>query len=161
MEKRLYLNDGTYEKYVDLAVSYIMGPSRSIPAQIPTHNTIPQEGNSIETPRYPKKKLGQLVNTHNTHNGNLGKEYTHITTRKFTEIVPYTLKEEYKQKMFARIIDILGGTMLNTTCTWSKLNLDLCDSDGGKIIEKANASGNAKDSEIYGRRSYNRKIHTM
>jgi RNA-directed DNA polymerase len=160
-EKRLYLNDGTYEKYIDLAVSYIMGPSRSIPAQIPTHNTIPQERNTLEIHRNSRRESEQLVNTHNTYNGNLGKEYTRITAPKLTEIALHTPKEEYKQKVFARIIEILWGTMLIITCIWSKINLDLCNSDGGKIIEKANASGNTKDSETYERRSYNRKTHTM
>lgn len=50
--------------------------------------------------------------------------------------------------MSAKNINILWGIMLVSTCIWSKLNLAICNSDGGKIIEKANALGNTRDSEI-------------
>ena len=45
-----------------------------------------------------------------------------------------------------------GGIVLSSTYRWPKLNLDICNSVGGKIVEKAKASGNAKDSETLEKR---------
>lgn len=149
-EKRLYLNDGTFEKYIDSAVFYILGPSRSTPAQIPTHNMILQDKSILEILKNSKMQLEQLVNTHNTYNGNLGKELAHTMARKFTEVIPRTAREKYERNGIRLITHI-----------WSKLNLVICDSDGGKIVEKANALGNARDSGIYERKPFNRNAHTM
>lgn len=55
--------------------------------------------------------------------------------------------------MIAKDIYVLWGITLVSTYIWSKLNLAICNSDGGKIIEKANALNNTKDSGIY--RRYN------
>ena len=69
----MYRNDETQRKYIDSAVSYILGPSCLTPAQIPAHHVTLQGGDT-----------NQLVNTHDTHNGNPGKTTsTHDTINLF------------------------------------------------------------------------------
>lgn len=98
------MNGGTYEKYKDSAVSFILGPSRSIPVQIPAHNLIQQGGEAtlvvaVREESYTSQHnlpllLLLLVNTHNTYNGNPGKQFAYnYHTFKFTEIILRALKE--------------------------------------------------------------------
>lgn len=198
--KRLHRNGGTYEKYKDLAVSFILGPSRSIPpVQIPTHNLILQGEASLIASSYESymSQPNPLVNTHSTYNGNLGKQYSRRNTSIFTEIILRPWKEGDKYNALSSTImdtwafrgsplgtglwskrdpisremtvitfaensniNSLWGIMLISTYIWSKFNLVICNLDGGKIIEKAKASGNAKDSEIYRRNgTVSRKTH--
>ena len=221
--KWLHRNDETYKKYIDSAVSYILGPSCLTPVQIPAHHVTLQGGDT-----------NQLVNAHNTHNGNPGNTTPTCGTInlskaqddpmptekirqavKFAETISQIQKEGYgrdgrdRSVAFSDRVDIIqwwrrssakGQTaerskgnitqsnesarkcqqrdrlwpefetgltdkqkrivtiakqwkycdiLLNLTCTWSKFNLDMYSSNGGKIIEKANGSGNTENSEIH------------
>ena len=65
----MYHNDGTHRKYIDSAVSHILGPPCSTPVQIPAHHVTLQGGDT-----------NRLVNAHDTHNGNPGNTtFTHDT----------------------------------------------------------------------------------
>jgi hypothetical protein len=170
----MYYNGGTYKKCKDKAPSFTKGPSCSIPVQIPTRNLILQ-ANKIYT-GFADNPL--LVNTHNTYNGNPGKQYLRQKAWTFTKIilcllkvrdnndyVPTTLNNKSKRIMtqydcslsyldltclkWSVISYITKSIMFTLTYIWSKLNLVICNLDGGKIIEKAKVSSNFENYEIY------------